>query len=863
MGCMERLAAWGRAHVLAVDAATAVLLGLLCAVGVAGPDASDPALLVETGPVARCAWSAAGLAPFAFRRRAAERAAWAYVAVTAARLLFGPAMAFSDLLAPIMLYSAVVYGRKGHAGRFLAAAGAMTVAAAMVWAVAFNVAAPFTFTPLSPAGPFTARGGGWLFDAFGAKDCPGAQYPGGAADTCADRIMRDCGVLMACIAVPTASVAVMAFWQRARKATLDAMRERNEALAAGRQEAERIAASAERARIARDMHDVVAHTLSTIIVQSDGGRYAGAHDLDVAARAMATIRDEARRAQRDMRRLFGVFRDADGAGYANIGALVDETDGAIRRVTGRAAPERLSPKADEAVFRLVQEALSNARRHAGAGANVIVDEIWSMDELSLAVMDDGRGAASASDGHRPGYGLVGMRERVETAGGTLYAGPKPNGGFLVAATLPLTDAPAVQDASDGVTGPAGDEDTAQDKATAIERSSPTGMDDPTHAPEATHAAADGVAPYARMRGRARTIGRLSRRAAHQTATMLRALAGGGAGLQDMPEGEGLDRIGRFALWTERHYLLMDVAEAVLFILMLHRSTYGDLRLGDGMPAPGGTVSFLLTCVMVAPLAFRRRFPESSALVMAALYTLQLLFLPSLLALDLLAPLSVYSAVLYGRGRAWRWVCAASALCSWLFGVKMMAAWNGYPLLARMLWPDPAPDASPRPMIALAGLLPGVMLWLCCLACVALARWARARGTDALVLRQRGEALRAERERRKTLAANLERERIGAAMQSEIAETLERVVERAEDGLAMVEGMEAADAERIGAAFAAIGQQGREALAHMRGLLDVLRSTGSSDLADEDTARGEGMALRPAAGLDEQMRAARSRRDGRR
>ena len=820
---MERLAAWGRAHVLTVDAATAVLLALSCSVGFGAGDVENPGLLFRTGPVPLYVWSTAGLAPFAFRRHAPERAAWAYVAITAARLLFGPAMAFSDALAPIMLYSAVVYGARRHAVRFLAAAAAMSVFAAAVWAIAFNVPAPLSFTPLSPEGPIAVRDGGWLAEAFTARNCPGARYPGGASDACAGRIMRDGGILTACILTPMASVAVMAFWQRARKATLDAMRERNEALAAGRREAERIAASAERARIARDMHDVVAHTLSTIIVQSDGGRYAGAHDLDVAARTMATIRDEARRAQGDMRRLFGVFRDAHGAGYADVGALVARTDGASRRVSGPPAPQRLSAKADEAVFRLVQEALSNARRHAGADANVVVDEIWSEDELSLTVMDDGVGAASADDGHRPGYGLVGMRERVEAAGGTLYAGPKPNGGFLVAATLPLEDVPDVSEASDVVP-----EDAKE--AASIER-------------------------RAHGRGLARAVGRPARRAAHGAATMLRALAGGGAPLPDMPRGERLDRIGRLALWTERHYLLMDVVEAALLILVLHRSTYGDLLLGgDEAQAPNGTAAFLLTCVMVAPLALRRRFPEASALAMAALDTLQLLFLPNLLAVDVLAPLSVYSAVLYGRERAWRWVCAASALCSWLFGVKLMAAWNGYPLLARMLWPEPVPGGASRPAIAVAGLLPGMAPLLCCLACVALARWARARGTDALVLRQRGEALRAERERRKTLAANLERERIGEAMQSEVAETLERVVARAEEGLAMVEGMDAPDAERIGAAFAAIGAQGREALAHMRALLDVLRSSGFGD----GRRHGEAMRLRPADGLDVQMASARMR-----
>ena len=120
------------------------------------------------------------------------------------------------------------------------------------------------------------------------------------------------------------STVIVAFWQRARLATVCMMRERNEAIAARDQNERDIAALAERARIARDMHDVVAHTLSIIIVQSDGGRYAGTHDPAVARNTMETIRHESERALHDMQRLLGVFGGSPHADYNDIGNLVEQ-----------------------------------------------------------------------------------------------------------------------------------------------------------------------------------------------------------------------------------------------------------------------------------------------------------------------------------------------------------------------------------------------------------------------------------------------------------------------------------------------------------------------------------------------------------
>ena len=204
-------------------------------------------------------------------------------------------------------------------------------------------------------------------------------------------------------------------------------------------------ASDERARIAREMHDVVAHGLSVIVVQADGARYAAGQDPAAAASALEAISTTGRQALTEMRRMLGLLRADDGAalrpqpGLADLGALVAEarTAGAHVEATlpepGTSVPDGVALTA----YRVVQEALTNVRKHAGPGVTVRVEVGVDVAgrAVDILVEDDGRGAAVPSDGH--GLGLVGMRERVGVHGGHVEAGPRPGGGFRVAARLPL------------------------------------------------------------------------------------------------------------------------------------------------------------------------------------------------------------------------------------------------------------------------------------------------------------------------------------------------------------------------------------------------------------------------------------------
>jgi signal transduction histidine kinase len=203
-----------------------------------------------------------------------------------------------------------------------------------------------------------------------------------------------------------------------------------------------VAATEERARIARELHDVVAHSLSVVIAQADGGRYAAEHDPAAATEALRTIARSAREAQGEMRRALGVLGAQDSAplqpqpGVGQIATLVERTREAGLPIhfdeRGDARP--VAPAAGVTVYRVAQEALTNVLKHAGPGAAASLELRWEPRAVTLVVRDDGDGAPGAADGL--GRGLAGMRERVEPRGGTLRAGPRPEGGFEVEATIP-------------------------------------------------------------------------------------------------------------------------------------------------------------------------------------------------------------------------------------------------------------------------------------------------------------------------------------------------------------------------------------------------------------------------------------------
>jgi len=389
---LERLSAWLRAHPLAVDVGLAVLFFLVFAVLMgAGSGSGDAALFGLLLSV-----------PLVWRRRAPVAAAAAVVALGLLQLALVSSMLLpADVAALVMVYSLAAYAPR--------------------WA---------------------SRAG--LVVGLGAAGLAALRYY-------SDSYQPESLVVM----TGAICVTVVAAWalgdlRRARLQQLAGLEERARLLELERDQEMRLAATAERARIAREMHDVVAHSLSVVIAQADGGRYAGQADPAAATSALEQISATGRQALTDMRSLLGVLREDGGQEYAPQPdvAAIDRLVADVQAsgldvdliVEGAPVPMPAGPQL--AAYRIVQESLTNVLKHAGPASRAWVRLHWRPDALEVAVLDDGRGAAAAlaeEDGpvpSAPGHGLLGMRERAELHGGRLTAAPRHGGGFGVQAVLP-------------------------------------------------------------------------------------------------------------------------------------------------------------------------------------------------------------------------------------------------------------------------------------------------------------------------------------------------------------------------------------------------------------------------------------------
>lgn len=920
---LERWSAWLRGHVLAVDAVEGVLLTALMSLGGTPATAEMNGFLFVQPSWAPIAWTCAFLPAFVLRRTFPQATALAVAALCAAQLLAGPVFLGVDFLALVFVATVIERGPARRSRAFAALALMMAVFAGL------------TISSAIATGPLTSLDER-MANCVTHEDANNGLLSPGQMDQLAANTLWFCptphdwaptaGVLTAGTLSMTVAAIMVGYWRRARNRQVELLRGRNEAMRSREERAAQVAASAERARIARDMHDVVAHSLSIVIVQADGGRYAGAHDPAVARRVMRTIRDEADHALHDMGRLLGVFTPAgagvssglDGAGgasgldgtgrrddssgtgrrgtadgrwrggslrggvmakgagtdsaagpwtgstgdvadLAHVDALVAQARVASprstvsRRILGIPDPGRLGAAGNVVAFRAVQEALSNARKYAGPTAHVEVTEDWRDDGLRLTVVDDGPGAASAADGHMPGFGLVGMRERVTKIGGTVEAGPTGgDAGFRVAVFIPYPKASSPNMARTAVPANTSKDTTAD----------------------------------------------------HQRGTHRH------------------NRIERFGLWTQRHYLAVDILTTTLLLFLFTMNEFSRYTLSDQQATLDSIVQTLFTILVIAPLAFRRRFPQASAIAVAVACAAQLAVAQYIIPADMLVPVSLYSVTAYGPAKARRWMFPTVLVELALIGVQVVleALHVDYSPMRSTFVSYMSPTglaigpATPWRQVATAlavGLMGTVAtIGAVCVAAVAAGLWTRAKGDNLRVLETQREAIAAEAEQARALAVNDERERIAAQIQTEVTGTLMEVIRRADEGLAMLGGADAgagdtsgrnagtgagdtgiggmdgdgadangadagaddvdmdgagaghaADADtghaaggtadsapspaQISDAFASIASAGRDALARMRRLLGVLRAN-RGGLDDGH------MALAPAATLDEQL-----------
>lgn len=271
---------------------------------------------------------------------------------------------------------------------------------------------------------------------------------------------------------------------RSRRAFVDAIRERAERAERTREEEARRRVAEERLRIARDLHDVVAHHIALVNVQAGVASHVMDKRPDLAKEALAHVREASRSALNELRATVGLLRQSGdpeaptepAPGLAHIDGLLDTFRNAGLPVEFAAAEraEPLPAAVDLAAYRIIQEALTNVRKHAGAGAHAEVSVVRVGGTVEVTVLDDGKGTGEPADGG--GHGLLGMRERVTALGGALSAGPRYGGGFRAQAILPVKSGAGVARQAPVPAGP-----------------QPTG---PTHRPAGGLAAADGAAETA-------------------------------------------------------------------------------------------------------------------------------------------------------------------------------------------------------------------------------------------------------------------------------------------------------------------------------------------------------------------------------
>ncbi|SCE94046.1 Signal transduction histidine kinase [Micromonospora haikouensis] len=392
------LRAWLRRHRLAADALLAVAVVLVDALFVLLTPVD-----FRPGPLpAALGWSVLCAAPVALRRTAPWPAVAAAVATLAVPVLFGHAPTTQSLTFVALTYTMAAHHRARPA--------VLATVALWVPVAAVNVLDPIADT---------------VFEV-------GPAY----------LVLNNLLVAVVAYAVGRAV--------HARRASTEALRERARVAEQNQRSLAEQAVADERRRIARELHDVVAHHVSVMGVLATGARRVLRRDPDAADEAIATIEDTGRATLRELRRLLDVLRtDAEPAadlapqpGLAGIEPLVEQVREAGLPVTLRVEgePGSLEEGVALTVYRIVQEALTNALKHAGE-ATAVVRLTFGAAYLAVEVTDTGRGPAPGAV--RVGHGLVGMRERVGLYGGTLRTGARPGGGYRVYARIPVEQLGAV------------------------------------------------------------------------------------------------------------------------------------------------------------------------------------------------------------------------------------------------------------------------------------------------------------------------------------------------------------------------------------------------------------------------------------
>jgi signal transduction histidine kinase len=385
----RRLLAWGRRRPLLADAALAGTLALVLL---------SQALIRPSDRAVHVALTLAMTLPLTWRRRA-PLAVFAAIALVALVKLLVAMPSVADVAMLFALYAVAVYERRRWV--FPAAIATLEVGVLLT---------TLKFADVDPALAF---------------------------------------VSLSAFVVATGALSIYA---RTRHEHVAMLTDRARRLEIERDQQAQLATAAERARIARELHDIVAHNLTVMIALADGARLTGHQAPEETEAAIDGIAASGRQALHEMRRLLGVLRDDDGPaeqlrpqpGLDQLAFLLEQVRGAglPTTLTRIGEPRPLSPGVQLTVYRVVQEALTNTLKHAPAASRAEVRLEWDRHALAIEVTDDA--PVAVTSGAPGGHGLAGMRERLAVFGADIEAGPLPRGGWRVRTRLPIGDEAATR-----------------------------------------------------------------------------------------------------------------------------------------------------------------------------------------------------------------------------------------------------------------------------------------------------------------------------------------------------------------------------------------------------------------------------------
>ncbi|MCT6900731.1 MAG: histidine kinase [Bifidobacterium sp.] len=659
-------------------------------------------------------------------------------------------------------------------------------------------------------------------------------------------------------------VAIIAsYWTQTRRDALDEARRRNHALALQAEQSAALSASAERARMARDMHDVVAHTLSIVIVQADAGRYAATADANLALKTMRTIDQEGRRALRELSSLFGKLRAPTNPMAENSQKTTNFPPGQ-HPSSPRILDQSQATTQTSSARQFANKHDRNSVDAEGAQARQASDHPPTIQETPT--VDTGKAnvdttdnahtwpsAATSSSNPPTSYGswtnLIDAAQLAQPESQfnrRVEGRPQPQ---RLDRSRAITAYRVLQEALTNVrkhAAPASHvlieeqwltdglnltiDDYPLDLATTISDSQ-TQMEQPEHS---------GFGLLG-MQERLTSLGG-NLQAGHKP--------DGGYHLQvwipfvappksDPEMGIYANRQAQWSLRSivsklfigfQRHPLTADLGLVIGLVLVGNPGQALSIAPVTPRYDPGRPVRIIATLGIALPLIVRRVRPGICAALVAAAAALLLLFSPWLPEAAICSPIAVYSAVVYGEDTTRRWVPFAVITDVVLWAARCVANNQGCPTVLSYITERPA--ESPFSASNLTHFTVMAAPALICLLTILIASHQRTRGSVLLLQQERERALSQTLQESQALAANQERELIGATMQVEVADTLNTVIASTTKAIGVLNDYQVKGVnpppEQIAQAFGDIASQGREALARMRQLLTVLRHSSSTD-----------------------------------